>query len=247
MGNRKSKRVVAGLRAVAYVRVSTEEQAREGFSLDAQAERLRAYCTAAGLELVGLVREEGVSGGVPLSERPGGAHLLRLMTEHAVTHVVALKLDRLFRDAADCLGQAREWDHSGVALHLVDMGGSALCTGSAMGRMFLTMTAAFAELERNLIAERTRAALHHKRRRGEAVGRAARGLRIVNRRLEPNPESDGLKLAERARTMRADGMSFAAIAAALEREGFRPERGTRFYASTIRYLISNPRVAGHVT
>lgn len=245
MRQRKASGAVQGSRAVGYVRVSTEEQAREGVSLDAQSERLRAYCVASGLELVALVREEGVSGSVPLSARPGGAELLRHLAEQGGAHVVALKLDRLFRDAADCLNQCRAWDRAGLALHLVDMGGSALNTGSAMGRMFLTMTAAFAELERNLIAERTKAALSHKRNKGEAVSRAPRGLRIVDGRLAPDPGSDGLRLAERARALRAEGMSLVAVAAALEREGFRPERGRRFYASTVRYLLNNPRMNAH--
>lgn len=69
--------------------------------------------------------------------------------------MVALKLDRRFRDAADALVQTRVWDRAGIALHVVDMGGQSLNTASSMGRMFLTMTAAFAELERNLISERT--------------------------------------------------------------------------------------------
>lgn len=239
----KAKVATECRRAVGYVRVSTSEQAQEGVSLDAQEARLRGYCTAAGLELVALVREEGVSGSVPLAERPQGAELLRQMAEHGAAHVVALKLDRLFRDAADCLNQSRAWDNAGVALHLVDMGGSALCTGSAMGRMFLTMTAAFAELERNLIGERTKTALHHKRDKGEVVSRAPRGMRIEGKRLVAVSGSEGIRLAARARELRLQGLSLAAIARALESEGFRPERGRRIYPETVRYVLSNGRLA----
>lgn len=71
-------------------------------------------------------------------------------------------LDRLFRDAADALVQTRAWDRAGVALHVVDMGGTSLNTASAVGRMFLTMTAAFAELERSLVSERTSAAMQQR-------------------------------------------------------------------------------------
>lgn len=63
----------------------------------------------------------------------------------------------------DALNETRPWGRQGVAMHLLDMGGQAINTASAMGRMFLTMTGGFAELERNLIAERTRTALQHKR------------------------------------------------------------------------------------
>ena len=231
--------------AVGYIRVSTDEQAREGVSLEAQEARLRAYCTLAGLELVALVREEGVSGAKPLASRPGGSQLLAAMLEHGAAHVVALKLDRLFRDAVDALTVTRSWDAEGVALHLVDMGGQTLNTASAMGRLFLTMTAAFAELERNLIAERTRTALEHKRDKGETVSRAPRGLRIAGTRLEADPESDGLALYRRARELRASGLTYAAVAERLTAEGFRPKRpgaGARMAASVVRYMLQNPRL-----
>lgn len=80
-------------------------------------------------------------------------------------HVIAVKLDRPFFDAADALYQKTGWgwDRAGVALHLVDIGGQSLNTASAMGWMILTMMAGFAELERNLIAERTADALAHKK------------------------------------------------------------------------------------
>ena len=59
-------------KAVCYIRVSTEEQAREGVSLEAQEERLRAYCKMTGLEVVEMIREGGVSATKLLKDRPGG-------------------------------------------------------------------------------------------------------------------------------------------------------------------------------
>lgn len=224
-------------RAVAYVRVSTLEQVREGISLEAQEARLIAYAQTHGLELVGVVREEGVSAAVPLASRPGGANLLALVSGHGAAHVIALKLDRLFRDAPDALNVTRAWDHAGVALHLVDMGGSSVSTGSAVGRMLLVMLAGVAELERGLIGERTALALAHKQARGEHVGRPPRGYRIDGKRLVPMNGSEGLRLEARARVLRSNGLSFAKIAAALTAEGFRPERGKRFYDSTVRYIV----------
>jgi DNA invertase Pin-like site-specific DNA recombinase len=247
---RKPKQQDESRRAVGYVRVSTDVQAQEGVSLDAQEARIRAYCTMAGLQLVELVREEGVSASTPLVERAGGAELVRLMAAHGAGHVVALKLDRLFRDAADALNTTRAWDRAGVALHLVDMGGQTLNTASAMGRLFLTMSAAFAELERNLIAERTAAALAHKKSRGEAVSRAPRGFHIERdaegRRpvIVPDQEGKDLELVERARELRAAGLSFGRIADQLTAEGFRPKRpgaGARIAPQTVGYMIRNPR------
>lgn len=157
-------------KALAYVRVSTTEQAKEGVSLDDQEERIRAYCKMSRLGLSAVAREEGISAAKPLVSRPGGQRLARAVATKRVRHIIALKLDRIFRDAADALNQTRAWDRAGVALHLLDMGGQTLNTATAMGRMFLTITAAFAELERNLIAERTEAALQYKKSKRQVYG-----------------------------------------------------------------------------
>ena len=67
--------------AVLYIRVSTDEQARHGVSLDAQEERLRAYCTMRELPIVGVIRDEGVSAFKHLDRRPGGAELLQAIAQ----------------------------------------------------------------------------------------------------------------------------------------------------------------------
>src|SRR5215468_9096771 len=129
----KRKCQSSGKVSLLYLRVSTLEQLK-GVSLDAQEERLRAYCTMNGLEIDDVIREEGVSASVPLYKRPGGARVLERINE-GVTNVIALKLDRLFRDAEDALRQTKAWDRAGITVHLIDMGGSSLSTASAMGRM----------------------------------------------------------------------------------------------------------------
>jgi DNA invertase Pin-like site-specific DNA recombinase len=191
----------------------------------------------AGLDLVGLVREEGVSGSHPLHTRPGGAELLTRLQAETIKHVVALKLDRLFRDAVDALQQTRRWDESGVALHLVDMGGQAMNTASAMGRMMLTMMAAFAELERNLISERTEAALAHKRQHHEAYSPTPYGF---DREEDSDQLHDNPREAEtirRMKEMRAGGMSYGAMARTLNEEGIPTEKGKRWWPSTVRQIL----------
>jgi DNA invertase Pin-like site-specific DNA recombinase len=114
-----------------------------------------------------------------LAKRPAGAKVAALL-ESGVCDVVALKLDRLFRNAADALATTEEWHQAGISLHLVDMHGMALDTGSSMGKMFLTMLAAFAEFERNVISERTIAVLRHKRAHGEVYNHAPYGYDAVD-------------------------------------------------------------------
>jgi site-specific DNA recombinase len=228
--------------AVCYIRVSTEEQARGGVSLAAQEEKLLAYCALAGLEALAMIREEGVSGGKPLAARLGGGELLSLVSKKQVRHIVALKLDRLFRDAADALNQTKAWDKAGVALHLVDLGGQTLNTASPMGRFFLSMTASFAELERNLIAERTGTALGHKKAHREAYAPTPYGYDRKGKALKQNPAE--LKIVAQMRQWRAAGWTLGEIARELTRRGVPTKRGGAWYPATIRYVLQNDLYAG---
>ena len=89
--------------AIGYARVSTEEQAMGGVSLPAQAEKIRAYCALHGFTPTQVISEEGVSGTIPLAKRPPRVELIRALRTAGVRHIVTFKLDRLFRDAMDCL------------------------------------------------------------------------------------------------------------------------------------------------
>ena len=225
-------------KAVLYIRVSTEEQAAEGVSLAAQEAALRAYCTMRGLTVVELVTDGGISAGKPLSTRPGGARVLTMAAKKQVHAVVAWKLDRLFRDAGDCLEVTREWDRSGVALHLVDLGGQAIDTASAMGRFFLTVLAGAAEMERNLVRERTSAALQHKAARGEFTGGLVRyGYGLADNGVDLVPVPAEQKVIDEVRKLRAAGLSLRMIAGELARRGFKSRAGRGFGAKQIRQMV----------
>ena len=223
--------------AVGYVRVSTRDQADNGCSLAAQEARIRAYCELQGLALVAVIREQGVSGSKPLACRSGGAEMVRVLAQGEAAHVVALKLDRLFRDAADALEQTRAWERKGIALHLIDVGGQTVCTGSAMGRMFLTLMAGFAELERNLIAERTAAALAHKKAKLEAYSPTPYGFERCNGRLVEN--AGERRTVARMRALADSGESLRGIARRLNREAVPTKRGGRWHARTVGYMLRN--------
>ena len=234
----------ACMNAIAYLRVSTDEQARHGVSLDAQLERVRAYCTMTGLQLVETIREEGVSGTIPLDQRPLGKVLTEsrgklpvYLKRLGVTNIVALKLDRLFRNAENALRQTRQWTDAGIALHLIDMGGTTMTTGGAMGQMILTMFAGFAELERNLIAERTRMALQHKKGLKDAYCQNAWGFEREGKRFEENPHE--LALLDALRAWRDDGQTYQEIADRLNDEFIPGKRGGLWTATTVRRILNN--------
>jgi site-specific DNA recombinase len=157
-GNKKNKS-----RAVAYARVSSKRQAEEGVSLDAQVERLIAYAEFRGLELdpEDIYIDDGISAAIHLWSRPAGRKMRETIYQERVGHVLALKMDRLFRDVQDCLGSVDELRGIGVDIHILDQDGGTLDTSTSMGRFFLTTIASLAELERGQISERTKIAMKH--------------------------------------------------------------------------------------
>ena len=91
------------MNAVGYARCSTQEQADSGLGITAQVDRIRAYAALKGLDHIDIIIDEGISGGKPLAGRDGGRRLLDAVRQHKADAVVMLKLDRMFRNATDCL------------------------------------------------------------------------------------------------------------------------------------------------
>jgi DNA invertase Pin-like site-specific DNA recombinase len=230
----------ASNRAILYCRVSTDGQATEGVSLEAQESELRSYAARRGLTVEAVIVDAGVSGTVPLEHREGGAAMLAALRRRRepVRHVVAVKLDRLFRNLRDCLGVIDRWDRDGVALHLVDLGGQTVDTSTAIGRFFLSTMAAVAELERGMISERIRAVMAHKRATGRRTSLdAPYGFRVAEDGATLEPVAAEQAAIERARELRyGAGLSVRAVAEALTAEGFEP-RGERWHPTTINRML----------
>jgi len=222
---------------VCYARVSTLEQAHRGVSLDAQVERLTSYCSAMGLNVIAVIREEGVSAGKPLNTRPGGIRLINLLKDGQANHVVALKLDRLFRSTEDALKMTTSWDSKGIALHLCDMGGTNINTQSSVGKIMITLLASFAEFERTLIAERTASALAHKKKNRQAYNHLPYGFQRDGKLLVPNEAEQ--KVLKRIFAWRKEERSLYEIACELNDLGVPSKKGGKWHAATIAHIVNN--------
>jgi DNA invertase Pin-like site-specific DNA recombinase len=207
-------------------------------SLTAQEARIRAYCVAAGLTLVEIIRDEGVSTKKPLAKRPGGAALLLAVARKKAQHVVVFTLDRLFRSVIDGLTTIDAWDRAGIGFHLVDHGGQSINTKSATGRLFLTMWLGFAEFEKAQIRERVTEALWHKKAQGQAYGPIPYGFDREGDRLIPNVAEQAV--IRQMRRWRQAGHSLAWIADTLTRRGIPAKRHGRWNAYGVRYILRNP-------
>lgn len=136
--------------AVGYVRVSTATQARDGESLAVQRELIEAICKLEGLILTDIFVEEGISGSKPLAARPEGSKLLAALKSGQV--VVALRLDRMFRNTADALATLAAFKRQGIRLYLKDVGG--FVSGDSVGELVFSLISSVASFERSRTRER---------------------------------------------------------------------------------------------
>jgi DNA invertase Pin-like site-specific DNA recombinase len=196
------------MKAIGYIRVSTEDQAREGISLDAQKAKIEAYAAINDLALVEVIRDEGASG--KDLEREGMANLLDLVESGKVEAVIVYKLDRLSRRTLDTLSLIEKLESKGIAFHSIS---EKVDTKSATGKFFLTIISAVAQMERDLIAERTKDALVHKKQIGEWTGRIPFGFRVENNRLVEDP--DQIRVIQKAKRLRRSGKSLREISRAV--------------------------------
>jgi len=233
---RKTKKDRESRQVVGYARVSTVKQSEEGYSLEAQQERIRDYCKLWKLDLVDIVEDAGVSASTPLGKRPGGARVLELLESVEIGNVVGFKLDRFFRNTMDCLSSINSWDDEGIAFHLIDHGGQTLNTSSAGGKLFITFLAGIAEWERNVISERTIMALEKKAKLGEPLGTAPYGSRWNKKTHRIERDTEELETVSRVLDLHVAGLSIRKIAQLLNDNDV-PCRGRAWHATTIARII----------
>lgn len=217
---------------IGYTRVSTGKQADEGVSLAMQRQKIAAYCELHGLELTETLEDAGESG--KTMERPAMCELLARVRSGAIGAVVTYKLDRLTRRTRDLLALVEdELKPRNVALVSLS---ESIDTGTSAGVMMLTMIGALAQMERELIAERTRAALAHKKERGDRLGTTPLGFTTPEPGGKMEPVATELEPVRLILSRRAAGESYRTIAGALTAGGYATKRGGKWEPATVRLV-----------
>src|SRR5262245_43502032 len=162
------------MNAVAYTRVSTEEQASSGAGLNAQLDVCKSYCSRRGLVLMSAYSDEGISGATGFEKRPG---LLQAVSElRRGDLLVVAKRDRLGRDPI--VVALIEASVSRKGAKVVSAAGEGTETDEPSSILMRRLIDAFSEYERLIITARTKSALQAKKRRGERVGNIAFGYQL---------------------------------------------------------------------
>ena len=144
------------MKAIGYIRVSTEEQAKEGISLENQRAKIQAYCRLHDFELDDIIEDAGKSG--KDLNREGVQAIIKRIQDREIDAVIVYKLDRLSRRVLDTLNLIDLMKKHKVVFHSIT---DSIDTKTAMGKFFLNIMASLAQMERDLISERTKDALRH--------------------------------------------------------------------------------------
>ena len=222
-------------RAALYVRVSTEEQASEGFSLDAQLSKLRNYCKVQGWSIAAEYCEEGESG--RNTKRP---EYQRMLSESDTWDVILVyKLDRIHRNSMNFALMMEELDRRGKNFCSVQ---DQLDTSTAMGRFVRDITERIAQLESEQIGERVAIAMDKKAREGGIISRLPFGFR--NNKGQKMVDKDEKYIVRAIFTMYVDGLSTEKIADYLNSAGFTTRSGGIWYKSSVHQILNNPAYVG---
>ena len=225
--------------AIGYIRVSTEQQATEGVSLDAQRAKIEAWCTHNGYELAQVYVDAGISG-KSMDKRPGLQDALKSLKKGMA--LVSYSLSRLARSTKDAISIGET-----VAKRKADMVSLSeqIDTTTAAGRMMFQMLAVLAEFERNLTAERTTSALQHKKATGQKYTNITPyGFEAIEGRLvQVLAETEVVAEIQAARS---SGNTLQSIADNLNGRGIPTKTGKQWAPATIHLLLKRSSLVNPV-
>jgi site-specific DNA recombinase len=217
------------MRVIAYTRVSTEDQANEGVSLEAQETRLRAYCVVKGWELERVECDAGKS--AKNLERPA---LQRILSEQLdfIDVVLVCKLDRLTRDIVDLNRLLKLFETHNVKLVSLE---ENLDATTPTGELMLNLVAAISQWERKQTAARVKQALQHLKSQGKALGKPAYGFEVDGSgKLRPIATEQAV--IAKITQLKSAGASYRSVAITLADQGVPTKRGGQWDSRTVQRI-----------
>jgi len=228
-----------------YARVSTEEQAQEGFSIRAQQQKLKEYANIKDWSVYDVYLDEGISG-KNLVERPAVTRMVADIKAGHVKNVLVFKIDRLTRSTADLVYLIDLFKECDCAFNSLM---ESIDTSTASGRMFIKIIGIFAEFERENIAERSRVGFERKAREGYTNASKcvsygydkAKGQKIqtINKK-----EAENVRMIFNMYVNQS--MSLAGIAKSLNLREIPTKNDSFWNAATVRVILRNCNYVGNV-
>lgn len=226
------------MRVFIYIRVSTDEQAKEGYSLDAQLEKLEAFCFSQGWTIVKVYREEGES-----AKDINRTQLQLLLQElHLCDVVLVYKLDRLSRSVSDINNLLQTFEDNNVSFKSAT---EPYDTTTAQGKLLINIFASLAQFEREQLSERVRMGMEKKTKTGKwKGGMAPYGYKVVDKKLEVNEDEE--EVVKKVFLL-SKKYGFFTVARTLTELGYQTRNGDNWHVDTVRGIANNPVYAGYLT
>ena len=224
------ERKIAGI----YIRVSTEDQAREGFSLGEQEDKLRQLCKYKDFEIYKIYKDAGISA-KNMKDRPAFQQMLEDMKAGKLNYIVAYKLDRVTRSVRDLevLISTLEQYHCYLICDRDDVN-----TSTANGRFFVRMLTVLSQLEIEIVSERTKFGLNGAIKAGHIPGKVPLGYyRDTDKTLKVDVTTKDIVL--RIFEMYLEGKSYQTISNILNEEKVLSPNNKKWCDSTIDRIINN--------
>lgn len=226
------------MKVAAYVRVSTDEQVQEGYSIAAQRNRLEAYAISQGWEIVQWYVEEGQS--AKDMNRTELQRMLKGIQQNIFDVVLVYRLDRLTRSVLDLYELLKNFEEHGVKFKSAT---EAYDTTTATGKLFLTLIASLAQWERENLGERVRMGMLQKAKEGKwAVSMAPIGYELEEDYLKVNPVEAAV--VKEIFSLYVSGVGMNKIARMLNQRGLKTKTNKNWQANTIVYVLKNPIYIG---
>jgi len=227
-----------GMRAALYVRVSTEDQARDGFSLDAQTKRLQAYCKVRGWEIADIYRDEGFSG-----TNTGRPEYQRMMEEMSRWDVLlVLKMDRIHRNSVNFAAMMANLEKNSKEFNSLT---EQFDTTTAMGRFVMDIVQRIAQLESEQIGERVLVGMTKKAETGVGPLGSGHPYGYVYSEGKLVVVEAEAAVVRRIFDLYANGSSMQTIADTLNNANLPSKTGICWSRQTICNILHNPLYAGY--
>jgi site-specific DNA recombinase len=237
-----------GTRAALYARVSLEEQAKHGYSIDGQLEALRRYCKANQLDVYDVYIDAGVSG----KSTSGRLELKRMLEDgkaHRYDIIVIWRINRLSRSLSDLLEMVQLFKQHDISLRSFT---EQFDTDTNLGNFVLQMMGATAQLERDNIADSVRLISQERSRQGKWNG----GNNVLGYRWVRSPETrigkietvpKEAELVRRIFTLYSSGQyGLKAITNQLNKEGYNTKTGKPFNIQSVKGILQNQNYLGMI-
>lgn len=227
------------MKTALYLRVSTEDQAAEGYSIDAQKSKLVQYCQIHDLDIVGIYVDEGISG--KSLDRPQVQQLIKDVKEGKIENVLVFKLDRITRSLKDLIELVDLFDKYGVHFNSLN---EKIDTSTPNGRMFLQLMGVLAEWERGVIAERVVVGMEQRAKEGiyTCAGEPFGFKRVGDGYV---PKESEAKVVRLIFDMYLKGKGYRKISEHLDNLGIKTKRGKTWLSRSVSRIIKSPYFAGY--